>query len=175
MTMKDKNIMIFIEDNYQELEFWYPYLRMREAKANVTVVGPKAKHSYKSKLGYEAKSDKAADSIDADQYDAVLIPGGYAPDRMRVNNAMVDIVTMMNKQNKVVAAICHAAWMLASAKILNNRTVTCYHTIKDDIINAGANYMDQKVVCDKNLITSRHPDDLPFFCEAIIKALSKES
>lgn len=173
MSLNDRNIMIFIEDNYQELEFWYPCLRMQEERANITVVGPKANHIYKSKLGYEAKSDKAADAIDPKFYDALIIPGGYAPDRMRVSKAMVEIVIAMNKDTKIIATICHAAWMLVSAKILVNKKATCYFTIKDDIINAGAHYLDQHVVRDKNLITSRQPDDLPYFCEAIIAALTE--
>jgi protease I len=117
------------------------------------------------------KADCGAEEVKAADFDAVIIPGGYAPDHMRRNKAMVDLVREAVQQKKIVAAICHAGWMLASAGVLRGRKATCYIAIKDDVVNAGAEYLDQEVVRDGNLITSRFPADLPAFCRTIIAAL----
>jgi deglycase len=171
MELKHKNVVIYVENDYQELEFWYPLLRMREAGATTIVVGPAAGQTYHSKLGYPVTTEASAESMDADEMDGLIIPGGYAPDHMRVNPPMVELVQTVFHQQKIVAAICHAAWVLISAGIVKDRQVTCYHTIKDDVINAGGRYVDQVVVQDDNLITARQPDDLPQFCQAIVTAL----
>jgi protease I len=156
---------------YQELELWYPLLRLREAGAETLVVGTGSADTYTSKLGYPAQVDVTADQISASEVDAVVIPGGYAPDLMRRYPAMVNLVTEAFEQGKIVAAICHAGWMLASAGILEGKQATCFFAIKDDLVNAGATYVDAEVVVDGNLITSRIPSDLPAFCRAIIQAL----
>jgi protease I len=156
---------------YQELELWYPLLRLREAGAETLVVGTGSADTYASKLGYPAQVDVTADQISASEVDAVVIPGGYAPDLMRRYPAMVNLVTEAFEQGKIVAAICHAGWMLASAGILEGKQATCFFAIKDDLVNAGATYVDAEVVVDGNLITSRIPSDLPAFCRAIIQAL----
>jgi protease I len=170
MELTGKRIAILIEDMYNEQEFWYPFYRMKEAGAKVTVVGTGAKE-YHSKIGMPASVGVAAESINASDFDAVIIPGGYAPDRMRRNQAMLKLVRECSVQGKIVAAICHAGWVLVSAGILKGKKATCVSSIKDDIINAGAIYLDQEVVRDGNLITSRSPDDLPAFCREIITAL----
>jgi len=172
MELRGKRIAILIEDLYNEFEFWYPYYRMKEAGAAVTVIGTGAKE-YHSKIGLPAPGGVAAASVKAADFDAVIVPGGYAPDRMRRNAAMLNLVRDCFKQGKIVAAICHAGWMLVSAGILQGKTATCFSAIKDDVVNAGAKYVDQEVVRDGNLITSRTPDDLPAFCREIIAALSK--
>jgi protease I len=169
-----KNIAILAEEIYEDLELWYPLLRMREAGAQVTVVGPERGQTYPSKHGYPVQADKAVQEVKADQFDAVIIPGGYAPDRMRRHPAMVALVREAARQNKVVAAICHAPWMLASAEVVRGKNVTCFFAIKDDLIHAGAHYQDAEVVVDGNIITSRQPGDLPAFCRAIIGALAGE-
>ena len=170
MELKGKRVAILIENYYQEQEFWYPYYRMKEAGAKVTVVGTGAKE-YHSKIGLLVIAEVAAESVKAADFDAVIIPGGYAPDMMRQNTAMVKLVRDCFTQGKVVAAICHAGWMLVSAGILKGKKATCTSAIKDDVVNAGAVYIDQEVVKDGNIITSRHPDDLPAFCREIIAAL----
>jgi protease I len=170
MELTGKRIAILIEDMYNENEFWYPYYRMKEAGAKVTVVGTGAKE-YHSKIGMSAPGGVNAESVNASDYDAVIVPGGYAPDRMRRNPAMLKMVRDCFTQGKIVAAICHAGWVLVSAGILKGKTITCVASIKDDVVNAGAIYLDQEVVRDENLITSRSPDDLPAFCREIIAAL----
>src|SRR4030042_1389222 len=172
--LSGKNIAILVEDLYEDLELWYPLLRMREAGAKVTVVGPQAGQTYTSKHGYPVQAETSAQKVQAQQFDAVIIPGGYAPDRMRRHPDMVALVREAARQNKVVAAICHAGWMLASAEVLRGKKVTGFFAIKDDLIHAGANYQDAEVVVDGNLITSRQPEDLPAFCQAIIAALAGE-
>jgi len=171
MSLEGKRVAVLAEEMYQELELWYPLLRLREAGAEVKVIGTGSAETYGSKHGYPVTVDASADEVSADDFDAVIIPGGYAPDRMRRYPALVNFVREMNAQGKVVAAICHAGWVLVSADILKGRRATCFFAIKDDLVNAGATYLDQEVVVDDNLITSRTPDDLPAFCRAIIAAL----
>ncbi|HVO67986.1 MAG TPA: type 1 glutamine amidotransferase domain-containing protein [Syntrophales bacterium] len=173
MEIEGKRIVLLVEDRYQVLELWYPLIRLREAGAAVTVAGPERGKVYKSAEGYEITADVSAGSIKIKEYDAIIVPGGYAPDLMRRNPAMVALVKEANDQGKVVAAICHAGWMLASAGIVRGKRVTSFHSIKDDMINAGANWLDEPVVCDGRVITSRKPEDLPFFCREIISALSE--
>ena len=172
MELKGKRIAILAEDLYQDLELWYPALRFREAGADVTIVGT-GRSVYTSKHGYPVKADKSADKVKADDFDAVVVPGGYAPDRMRRHEPMVRLVREMGKAGKVVAAICHGGWMLSSANILRGRKATGFIAIKDDMVNAGAAYEDSEVVRDGNLITSRKPEDLPAFCRTIVQALSE--
>ncbi len=171
MELAKKRVAILIEDLYNEFEFWYPYYRMKEAGAQVTVVGTGAKE-YHSKIGLPAPGGAHAETVSADDFDAVIVPGGYAPDRLRRSQAVLKLVRDCFHRGKVVAAICHAGWVLVSAEVLKGKTVTCFSSIKDDVINAGAEYVDQEVVRDGNLITSRTPDDLPAFCREIIAALS---
>ncbi len=172
MRLEGKRIAILAENLYQEMELWVPYYRFKEEGAAVTVIGTGAK-SYTSKMGYPVTADHSADEVKAADFDAVVIPGGYAPDLMRRSAAMVKLVKEAFRQGKVVASICHAAWMLCSAGIVKGKTATCYHSIKDDLVNAGARYVDQEVVVDGNLITSREPKDLPAFCREIIRDLEK--
>lgn len=172
MELSGKRIAILIEDLYNEFEFWYPYYRMKEAGATVTVVGTGAKE-YHSKIGLPAPGGTPAEAVSAADFEAVIVPGGYAPDRMRRHAAVLKLVRDCFAQGKVVAAICHAGWVPISAGILKGKTATCFSSIKDDLINAGATYVDREVVRDGNLITSRTPDDLPAFCREIIAALSK--
>lgn len=172
MTLEGRRVAILAENNYQELELWYPLLRLREEGAEVKVVGTGSGGTYTSKYGYPVAVDAAAHEVNPADLDAIIVPGGYAPDYLRRYPAVLNLVREVFAQNKVVAAICHAGWVLASAGILKGRKATCVSAIKDDIINAGATYLDQEVVQDGNLITSRQPDDLPAFCRAIIGALT---
>ena len=173
MRLKGKKVVILAENNYQEMELWVPYYRLKEEGVEVTLVGSGSSRTYTSKCGYPVDVDKEAKEIDMAKYDGVVIPGGYAPDLMRRYPEMVGIVREAHKKGKVVAAICHAGWMLVSAGILKGKKATCFFAIKDDMINAGANYVDTEVVVDGKLITSRKPDDLPAYCREIIKALAQ--
>lgn len=165
---EQKRYAVLVEDHYEDQELWYPVRRLTEAGAEVTLVGPEAGATYKSKHGYPATSDKAADDVTADEFDGVVIPGGYAPDRMRRHNSMVRLVRELFDAGKTVAAICHAGWMLCSADVLKGKSATSVSAIKDDMVNAGADWSDQEVVVDGNLITSRTPEDLPAFMKAIL-------
>jgi protease I len=173
MRLKDKKIVLLAENFYQELELWVPYYRLKEEGAEVTVVGTGSSRTYTSKHGYPVDVNKEAREIDISAYDGVVIPGGYAPDLMRRYPEMVKIVREAHHQGKMVAAICHAGWVLVSAGILKGKRVTGFFAIKDDLMNAGATYVDAEVVRDGNLITSRKPDDLPAFCREMVDALSK--
>lgn len=166
----NKDVAIFVDDNYQELEFWYPYLRLQEQGIKPVVIG-KEIQTYKSKLGYSVKAEMASSSVVNQQFAAIIVPGGYAPDTMRCDKSMLTLLKNTHEQGGIIAAICHAPWVLISANIVSGKNMTCYHSIKDDLINAGANYSDSEVVVDGNMITSRQPDDLPAFCREIIKSL----
>jgi protease I len=173
MRLQDKSIAVLVEDIYEDLELWYPVYRLREEGAQVVLVGPEAGKTYTSKHGYPATADRAAQQVAAADFDAVIIPGGYSPDRMRRDPAMVKLVADAMQAGKTVAAICHGAWMLCSAHALQGRRATSFFAIKDDVTNAGAAWVDDEVVCDSNLITSRQPDDLPAFLRAIIDNLAQ--
>jgi len=173
MELEGKRVAILAENMYQELELWYPLLRLREAGAETFVVGSGSADTYTSKLGYPVSVDRVADEVSAAEIDALVIPGGYAPDLMRRQPVMVQLVRQAFEQGKIVATICHAGWMLISADVVRGRKATCFYSIKDDLINAGAEYVDAQVVRDGNLITSRVPSDLPAFCRTIIEALSE--
>jgi len=173
MDLSGKRVAVLVEQQYQEMEVWYPIYRLREAGCTVTVIGPEAGTTYASKLGYPAKSDKAARDVSANDFDGIVIPGGFAPDYIRRSEAMLKLVKEINTQGKVVASICHGPWVLCSTPALKGKKATCFFAIKDDVINAGANYVDAECVVDGNLITSRKPDDLPAFMKAVMKGLSK--
>lgn len=174
MELNGKRVAVLVEQQYQEMEVWYPIYRLKEAGCKVTLVGPKGGETYPSKLGYPAKSDKAASDMTANDFDAVVIPGGFAPDFIRRTEAMIRLVSDMAEQGKIVAAICHGPWVLCSTQALKGKKATCFFAIKDDVVNAGAKYVDQEVVRDGNVITSRKPDDLPAFVVTMIQAMKEQ-
>jgi protease I len=156
---------------YEDLELWYPLLRMQEAGAKVTVIGTGGKDAYESKHGYPVKVHISADETSAADYDAVIIPGGYAPDKMRRHPAILELVRGVFEAGGTVAMICHAGWVPISARIIKGKRVTSTTAIKDDLINAGAEWVDAEVVIDGNLVSSRGPNDLPAFCRAILETM----
>jgi protease I len=166
-----KKVAILVEDAYQVLEVWYPYLRLKEEGFEAVLVGTGAKKEYKSKEGYPAPEELSIKKINAEDFDGVIIPGGYAPDILRRYEEINAFVKNMYVKGKIVACICHGGWVLVSAGIFKGRTVTGFSAIKDDLTGAGAKYLDKEVVVDGNLITSRNPYDLPAFCKEIIKKL----
>ncbi len=175
MAKDSQKIAVLVEDLYQVLEVWYPILRLKEEGFEVISVGTGLKNSYKSKEGYEIRVDASIEQIDSRDFSGVVIPGGYAPDILRRFPKVINFVRDLFNSGKVVAAICHGGWVLASADILKAKAATCFFAIKDDIIHAGAKYADKEVVVDGNLITSRKPEDLPAFLKEIIKALKKST
>jgi protease I len=172
MSLDGKRVAVLIEDNYNLDEFIYPYHRFQEAGAEVKVIGTSRTDTFTSHDRAVKADLPAADASVAD-FDAVIIPGGYSPDMMRRDKPMVDFVRDMDAAGKPVAAICHAGWMLVSAKIVKGRNATCFYSVRDDLEAAGANWLDEAVVVDGNLVTSRTPSDLPVFCAAVIDLLEK--
>ena len=175
MDLKNRRVCVLVEQQYQEMEVWYPVYRLREAGCTVTLVGPEAGTTYPSKLGYPAKADKSIKDVSVNDFDCIVIPGGFAPDFLRRNEAIIRLVSEMAEQGKVVAAICHGPWVLCSTQALKGKKATCFFAIKDDVINAGATYVDAEVIRDGNLITSRKPDDLPAFLTTIMQAVKEQS
>jgi len=172
MELTGKRIAVLAADLYEDNELWYPRIRLTEAGAEVKVVGAKSGETYKSKHGQPVTADLAADQARAADFDAVVIPGGFAPDYMRRQPAMLGFVREMFNQGRIVAFICHAGWVPISAGILKGRRATSFYAIRDDMVNAGAKWEDAEVVVDGNLISSRTPADLPAFCRAIIGKLA---
>jgi protease I len=166
-----KTILILIENEFRDEEALYPYYRFKEAGYKVRLVGPEKGKEYKGKFGVVLKSDLSASDINTEDVTALIIPGGYAPDKMRINKDMVDLVKNAFLKGKIIAAICHGGWMLAEADIIRGKNVTGYKAIATDLKNAGGNYIDSEVVVDGNIVTSRTPADLPAFCSSILKLI----
>lgn len=168
-----KRVAILVADHYNDLEFWYPKIRIQEAGGEALVVGPQKGGVCASKYGMPATPDAGFDQLGADDVNAVVVPGGYAPDIIRRYKGALDLVRGVFEQGKPVAFICHAGWVLISAGVLKGRRCTSFSAIKDDMVNAGALWEDAPVVVDGNLISSRTPDDLPHFCKALLEQLKK--
>jgi protease I len=171
MKLSGSKIAILVADMFEDLELWYPYYRLQEEEADVVIVGPK-EGTFSGKRGLTARANKAVKQVKPADFDAVIIPGGYSPDYMRRSPEMVEFVKRMASQGSIVAAICHGPWMLASADLLRGKKITSFESIRVDLENAGAEWIDIRVATDGNIITSRRPDDLPAFCRAIICALA---
>jgi protease I len=173
MDLAKKKIAILVDNFYQEMEVWYPLFRFQEAGATVITVGAKAGETYTSKLGYPVKCQLSYDDVQTADFDGVVVPGGYAPDHIRRHPKANRFVHDMDAAGKLVASICHGPWVLCSADgLLKGRKATSFFAIKDDVVNAGAQWVDAEVVVDKNLVTSRKPEDLPAFCKASIAVLT---
>ena len=170
-NLAGKRIVVLVEQMHNELEFWYPKIRLQEAGAQVIVAGPEAGKNYPGKNGTPVKADVAFADVDPAKIDGVVIPGGFAPDYMRRSQACLDLVRALHEQGKPVAFICHAGWVPLSAGIVKGKHVTSVASIKDDMKNAGALWEDSSVVIDDNLVSSRKPDDLPDFMRALLKLL----
>ena len=172
-AIKGKRVAVLVEKIYEDLELWYPVLRLREAGCDVKIVGPKAGESYPSKHGYPAKADVSASDVKADDFDAIIIPGGYSPDHMRRHKAMVDLVTQAAAKGKVLAAICHGPWMLCSAKFLKGAGSPASSPSATTSRMPAGIYEDAACVRDGNLVTSRTPDDLPAFMQGVFAAMAE--
>jgi deglycase len=169
-----KKILFFIDDLYEDLELWYPKIRLEEAKFKTVIASTSNKEQYVGKHGYPCIADTTVDKIKIEDYAGLIIPGGYSPDKLRRNQTVLNITEKIYKQKKLVAFICHAGWVPISAKIVKGKNVTSVKAIKDDLENAKAIWHDKSVVCDDNLISSRTPKDLPDFLIAILSWLKNE-
>ncbi len=172
--LKGKKILMFVDEIYEDLELWYPKLRMKEEGAEVIVAGSEKGKIYSGKHGYPCKSDEEFSKINEKDFDALIIPGGFAPDKLRRISKVLELTKAFHKSKKLIAHICHAGWIPISAGIMQGYKCTSTPGIRDDLKNAGAEWIDKSVVTDRNMITSRGPNDLPDFCSAIIDYLSKE-
>jgi protease I len=162
-------VLILVGDIYEDLELWYPKLRLIEAGASVTVAGPESGVTYAGKNGYPCVSDTRIDAMQESDFDALVVPGGFMPDKLRRDSVVLDLVRAFNQAGKPIAAICHGGWIPISADVYRGIKVTGSPGIKDDLVNAGGIYEDAAVVVDQNHVTSRRPDDLPDFCRELIR------
>ncbi|MEP0843311.1 MAG: type 1 glutamine amidotransferase, partial [Phycisphaerae bacterium] len=163
-TLSGRCFLIFVEDQYEDLELWYPRLRLSEAGAAVTVAGPEAGRTYRGKHGYPCKSDAAIVDMRSADFHGVILPGGWMPDKLRRDAKVLQLVREFAADGKVVAAICHGGWIAVSAGVYKGVRVTGSPGIKDDLINAGGLWQDAACVVDRHFVSSRRPDDLPAFC-----------
>lgn len=171
-TLTGKRVLMFVDDLYEDLELWYPKLRLTEEGAEVVVAGPEEGVIYQGKNGYPCRSDAAINDMVSGEFDALVIPGGFAPDKLRRNPLVLQLTREFHEAGKPLAHICHAGWIPISARIMNGYRCTSTPGIKDDLSNAGAEWVDQDVVVDRNQISSRNPNDLPVFCREIIKMMA---
>jgi protease I len=174
MELDGKRIALLVADDYEDLDFWYPYYRMKEAGAVVIVIGSVlSADNIKGKRGYMIGIQMRADKAEPDSFDAVLIPGGWASDRLSWCVATLDFIKKAYEQNKIIAAISQGVWVLSAAGILVDKNVTSAPSIRENIKIGKANWVDTEVVVDGNLITSRSTADLPAYCREIVKALAQ--
>jgi protease I len=171
--LKDKRLLMFVGEIYEDLEVWYPKLRMIEAGAAVMLAGPEAHATYMGKHGYPCLSDAAISEVMTSNFDGLIVPGGFMPDKLRRDPRVLEIVREFNDAQKLIAAVCHGGWIPISAGVYRGVRVTGSPGIKDDLVNAGAIWEDKSVVIDRHFVSSRKPDDLPDFCRAILKVLLK--
>ncbi len=164
--------VVLCANMYEERELWYPYYRLKEAGMNVTLVGVK-EGTFTGKAGLPCKVERDISQVDPEEIDAVIVPGGFAPDSLRRDDQVLNLVKRVHNKGGLIAAICHGPWVLVSANILQNRQVTCFGAIIDDVKNAGAEYQDKKVIKDDNIVTSRTPDDLPDFMDTCLQVLQE--
>jgi protease I len=173
LPLSSTRVLMFVEEVYEDLELWYPKLRLQEAGAHVTVAGPEAGRKYQGKHGYPCVADAAIAEMDSADFHGVVIPGGFMPDKLRRDAKVLGLVRKFATAGKLVAAICHGGWIPISARVYKGVRVTGSLGIKDDLENAGAVWVDAPVVVDRHFISSRKPDDLPDFCRAIIEHLHR--
>jgi protease I len=166
-------VIILVENGFEDIELLYPYYRLLEEGYEVEVVGPKAYETYSGKKGGSIKSTITPEDIIVDEFKAVIVPGGWAPDRMRVSPQLVQLVKDANDKGLIIGAICHGAQLLVESDILKGRKLTCVKNVSTDVKNADGIYIDKEVVIDGNLVTSRYPPDLPKWLPAIIKQIDK--
>lgn len=169
-----KQVSVLVENEFHDIEFWYPYYRLMEEGFSPIIVAPVAPSSYTGKYGTHVEATYSPKSISAQEVKAVIIPGGWAPDKLRQSEEIVEFVRAVHDKGGLIAGICHAGSLMVSADILKGRKVTSFVSVKDDMILAGADWSDEPVVVDRKLVTSRRPGDLPFFMKAVIENIEKD-
>jgi protease I len=172
MQLEGKKICVFIEDEFEDLEYWVTVMRLQEEGAQVITVGTGSKDKYVGKGGLTAKPDTTADRVSADEFDAVVVPGGWCPDKLRRYEAVLKIVRDADQAGKILGVICHGGWVPASAGILKGRRATGSTGIKDDLVNAGATWVDEPAFRDGNIVWGRVVADIPHFCRELVKAIA---
>ncbi len=173
MSLEGKKAIQLVHQDFEDLELWYPVYRLREAGVQVHLVGENPDGAYKGKHGVPATADYAFQEVKAENYDALLIPGGWAPDKLRRFPNVIELVKRFHESEKTIAHICHAGWVLASAGILNDVKTTSTPGIKDDLINAGAHWVDESAVADGHIISAQRPPDLPNYLPLILSHLDQ--
>jgi protease I len=171
MELTGKKIAIFVDNFYQDQEVWYPYLRLKEAGARVSIIGAKKGATYTSKFGCPITAEMSYTEAKTGDFDGLIVPGGYAPDLIRRHPEAVKFVRDIDAEGKFLGTICHGGWVLCSAGVMRGRRVTSFFAIRDDVVNAGGLWEDAAVVVDRNLVTSRTPDDLPVFCVKCLEVI----
>ncbi|OWY72554.1 protease [cyanobacterium TDX16] len=172
-TLSGRKILIFVGDDYEDLELWYPKLRLEEAGAKTVLAGQEARHTYRGKNGYPCESEAAVSEVAAKDFDGLVVPGGWMPDKLRRDPKVLELTRDFNAAGKLIASICHGPWINISAGIVKGVKMTSTPGIKDDLTNAGATWIDAPVVVDRHHISSRRPPDLPAFGEKIVEFLSR--
>lgn len=173
MNLENAKVLTIVSPDFDDLELWYPILRLREAGATVNVAGEEKNHEYVGKYGVSVDSDLAFTDVEISEYDALLIPGGWAPDYLRRLDPVLDFVNYMDEHDRVIGIICHAGWVLSSADILEDRTVTSTPGIKHDMMHAGANWVNESAVADGNLISGKRPPNLPDYLPLLMEAIEE--
>lgn len=168
-----KRVLIFVGTDYEDLELWYPKLRLIEAGVEVVVAGQESDHTYLGKHGYPCRSEAALCDMDADSFQGVILAGGWMPDKLRRDPQVLRLIREFDQAGKLIGAICHGGWLAISAGVYTGVRVTGSPGIKDDLVNAGAEWFDEPVVIDRHHVSSRRPDDLPVFMKGVLQVLSR--
>lgn len=175
MSLQQKKVLTLVDQAFEDLELWYPIYRLQEEGAHVDIAGLEANKTYVGKYGVPATSDYAFTEVQAEDYDAILVPGGWAPDKLRRYPDVIQLIQKMDADRKTIGQICHAGWVLISADILKGKQVTSTPGIKDDMTNAGATWVDQPVIVDGHIVSSQRPPDLPSYGQALVDALTEQA
>jgi len=175
MDLENQRVAVLVDKSFEDLEFWVPVMRLREEGADVMIAGREANETFVGKHGLTATTEFAAEEIDADAINAVVVPGGWAPDKLRRDDGVTSLVRDMDTQNKIVAQICHAGLVGISAGIVEGRRATGSRGIKDDLVNAGAEWVDEPAFRDGNQVWGRVVDDIPAFSRTLVQAMKEMS
>ncbi|MGY4690057.1 type 1 glutamine amidotransferase domain-containing protein [Salibacterium sp. K-3] len=173
MSLQGKQIIALVDDDFEDLELWVPVMRLREEGVRVVLTGSEKDKTYKGKHGVPAETEASFDDISGSAFDGILVPGGWAPDKLRRYPEVIEMVQHMEEHQKLIGQICHAGWVLVSADVLKNKNVTSTPGIKDDMKNAGAHWYDKEVIVDGHVVSSRRPPDIPAYTRALVETLHR--